>query len=77
MRHTSFVPTHYYKIIGIGTMEGDDTCEVSGTEADGYLSVDGFMMPVNLSLFSEGIIGDYVTLIKKHSNRVLNENVNG
>ena len=47
-----------YRIVGLGTMLGDEKCLATGTRATGYIEKDGEMIPVNLKLFGSGKMGE-------------------
>lgn len=50
-----------YRIVGLGTMLGDEVCTASKTKATGYIEYQDDMLPVNLNLFGEGRLGEYAT----------------
>jgi hypothetical protein len=52
-----------YRLVGLGTMLGDERCLATGTKATGYIEQDGDMVPVNLKLFGSGKMGEYIEFL--------------
>lgn len=53
----------FYRLVGLGTMLGDEVCHATGTKATGYIEQDGEMLPVNLKLFGSGKMGEYIEFL--------------
>lgn len=52
-----------YRLVGLGTMLGDEQCLATGTKATGYIEKDGDMIPVNLKLFGSGKMGERIEFL--------------
>ncbi|ASV44500.1 hypothetical protein PBI_SCTP2_485 [Salicola phage SCTP-2] len=68
-----FLVGNYYEVVGLGVMDGDETCTATSTQPTGYVRHPDWdeMIPVNLNYFGEGEVGEFAVYLgydkKRHS----------
>lgn len=53
-----------YRLVGLGNITGEEVCVVSGVLANGYVELNGEMLPVKTTLFGPGKVGENITLLE-------------
>ncbi len=56
-----------YRLLGVTPTPIDFMCLLSTGTATGFIDMDGEVVPVDLSYFGDGLVGDFITFTGKSS----------